>query len=174
MKDVYGQALAADTTFDLETELPYTGPPQAPPAKKAAHPATKPAPKPVAKTPPQGRPVAREPVPEPRPHRPRLPYDLQLGVAGHLVEALATTGTKAHKVPVGSVNIATYELSQAPLNEAQTLASFGTSDFRELAQHNHIAPTLISCGPLEHAGCSDGGPRCTAWKGGPRRGRRCA
>jgi hypothetical protein len=141
MKDVFGQKLAEDTSFEIETEPPFTGtkPPRPP---KPGKPAVR-----------HKAPVARAaaPVPDqPGPHRPELAYELQLGLAGSLVEATAATGIKSHKVPVGSVNIPTYQLSSGKLTEPQAMAWLGGTSLADFLERNHIPTALVTPGGAEN------------------------
>ncbi len=135
MRDIYGQKLEKDASFDLAVEAPLVKPalpptPAAPPAPTAA-----PAPPP----PPPPAPAASVDL---RPRRERLPYRLDLGLSGHVLEAGV-----AHKVPVGAVNIPTYASLTAPLNEGQT-AAWMLGRGGDFMSRNGLVPTWTST----HAG----------------------
>ncbi len=128
MRDIYGQKLERDASFELDVESPLTGGAPAPPTKPGA---TKPGPpnKPPPPQPPVKRPADARPVPNAaRPHRERLPYNLDLGLAGQILEA-----NGPHKIPIGAVNVPTYATLAAGLSDAQatayTLARGSTGEF---------------------------------------------
>lgn len=121
MRDVFGQKLERDASFELEVESPLTGGVAA-----AAKPGAKPAPPSAPKF--AKRPGAK-PLPDvTRPHRERLPYSLDLALAGRVLEA-----NVPHKVPISSVNMPTYASLAAGLTDDQAtaflLASENTADF---------------------------------------------
>ncbi len=137
MRDIYGQKLDKDTTFDLAVEAPLAKGPGAP---------TEPAPAgssspPASAAPPRFKPVKPAPgsIADVRPRRERLPYHLDLGLVGSVLEA--NLGAGGHKVPVGSVNIPTYAALATSLSDAQatawTLTKGDTSDF--LARNNLVS-----------------------------------
>lgn len=125
MKDVYGQRLEKDASFDLVVEAPLTKPPAgaAPAARGAAAPPPRPA-----------------PAPGDRPRRERLPYQLDLGLVGQVLEAAGS-----YKVPVGAINIPSYTSIVAPLSDAQatawTVARGSTADF---VSRNGLASTWVT------------------------------
>lgn len=132
MTDLFGQKLARDQSFEIDTEAPFTG---RSPAVAAA----------------SARPAApnRSPDAPPAaagPRRASLKYELELGLTGHVVEALSSTGIKSHRVPVSSVNVATYELAAAALAEPQALAWLGGGATRDFLDRNHIVPDLVTPG----------------------------
>jgi hypothetical protein len=131
MKDVFGQALAKDTTFEIEVEAPFSG---GKGSKGAA---------PAPAAPPREEREEKEPVAN-VPHRAQLAYELRLGLAGSVVEALATSGTKSHKLPLASVNIPTYKLAASRLAEAQALAWLAGTNAADFLTKNHIEPEWIS------------------------------
>jgi hypothetical protein len=121
MRDIYGQKLEKDATFELVVEAPLVKPDGAAVAAAAAAPASS------AK--PKGRPIKGAPVAnDQRPRRERLPYQLDLGLVGQVLEAGG-----GHKIPVGAVNVPTYATLAASLTDAQAtswaLARGTTSDF---------------------------------------------
>ena len=145
MKDVFGQTLASDATFEIEGEAPFTGaPPAATPAKHAGRgkgaslPAAAPRPAPPRPTPAV---AAAEP---PVPHRAQLAYGLQLGLSGTVLEAIASSGIKSHKLPVGALNIPTYQISTGRVAEAQALAWLGGTDLGDFLARNHIATDFVT------------------------------
>jgi alpha-2-macroglobulin len=126
MKDVFGQKLDRDHSFDLAVEAPLVAPAPAPVAaapeeEEAERPRKRPAPK-----------------ADLRPRRERLPYQLDLGVRGQILEA-ATTG---RKIPIGSVNVPTYSKVATSLTEAQAMSFFLKSEpAAELVSRNGFAST---------------------------------
>jgi len=109
MKDVFGQRLERDQSFDLVVEAPLVAPAAAPaPAE----------PPPEEERPPKKKPAA--PVADLRPRRERLPYRLELGVTGAVLEAASAT----RKVPIGSVNVPSYAKVATSLTDAQAAAWF--------------------------------------------------
>jgi hypothetical protein len=133
MRDIYGQKLDKDASFDISVEAPLVKPP-VPPAPKPAPAASASAAPPPPPPPPQP-PVVNV---DPRPRRERLPYRLDLGLTGHVLEAGV-----AHRVPVGSVNIPTYASLAAPLNEGQATAwMLGRGD--DFLARNALVPTWTS------------------------------
>jgi alpha-2-macroglobulin len=126
MKDVFGQKLDRDQSFDLEVEAPLVAPPAAPVAaaeeeEEPARPKKRPAPK-----------------ADLRPRRERLPYQLDLGLRGQILEAAST----ARKIPVGSVNVPTYSKVATSLTEAQATSFFlKTEPAAELVSRNGFAST---------------------------------
>jgi hypothetical protein len=124
MRDIYGQKLEADASFELIVEAPLARPAgvEAPPAAAASGSA---APHVKAPPPPKSKFVAAN---DPRPRRERLPYQLDLGLVGQVLEAGG-----GHKIPVGAVNVPTYATLATGLTDAQatswTLARGTTADF---------------------------------------------
>jgi len=108
MKDIYGQKLAKDAHFDIDVEAPLVKPPAV--AVVAPPPPNAPVQPPAPHRPP-GSP------PDLRPRRERLPYRLDLGLVGQVLEAGGS-----HRIPVGSVNIPTYASIAAALSEDQATA----------------------------------------------------
>ncbi|MBN2194870.1 MAG: hypothetical protein JW751_18785 [Polyangiaceae bacterium] len=144
MTDVFGQRLADEVSVSLTVEEPYVAP------------AVKPAPWPPAQVAP------RHPPPstasggnDAAPRRPMLKYDLELGVRGHVIEALAGAGGAAgpapHRIPVGAVNVPTYGLYAAVLPELSTVRWLG------LARGGEGEPT----GPWSYAWITPGAPKNT-------------
>jgi uncharacterized protein YfaS (alpha-2-macroglobulin family) len=111
LRDVFGQTLDHDISFDVDTEAPWVE-------------GGKPVDGRAAGSPPSGESEhTYEPAADPAvPHRARLDYRVDLGVTGHVVEALENTGVKRHRVPVGAVNIPTYGLFEQRLGEDDALA----------------------------------------------------
>jgi len=130
MKDVHGQRLEKDASFDLVVESPLTRP--APGIAAAAAAAAAHAPRVEKATPPAAD--------DDRPRRERLPYRLDVGLVGQVLEA-----TGSHKVPVGAINVPTYTSLAAPLNDAQatawTLSRGNTADF---VTRNGFASTWVT------------------------------
>lgn len=121
MRDIYGQKLSMDASFELVVEAPLVAPAGAPPPTAPAASSGKPAPQ---------KPTHRPNVAanDTRPRRERLPYQLDLGLAGDVLEA-----GNVHKIPVGIVNVPTYATLATGLSDAQatswTLARGNTADF---------------------------------------------
>ncbi len=117
MRDVFGQKLERDATFDLEVEAPLTGGAPAPP-KAEGKPGAKPGAKPAPPAPPPAvakRAPGARPAPDAtRPHRERLPYSLELALTGQVLEA-----NVPHRVPISSVNMPTYASLAAGLTDDQ-------------------------------------------------------
>lgn len=111
LRDVYGQTLGRDTSFDVVIEAPLTmsRAPNAPAAEAVPR-------------------VPLSAYDDSRPRRERLPYQLDLGLSGTVLEAHG-----GHRVPVGAINVPTYATVAAPLTDAQavswTLARGTTADF---------------------------------------------
>jgi uncharacterized protein YfaS (alpha-2-macroglobulin family) len=116
MRDIYGQKLEKDVSFDIVVEAPLVRAPAAPIAQQPQPPID-----------PEPR-VANPTYIDSRPRRERLPYLLDLGLTGQVLEAIGS-----HKIPVGAVNVPTYATLAAPLTEAQAtswmLARGTTTDF---------------------------------------------
>lgn len=116
MRDIYGQKLEKDASFDLVVESPLVKPEG---VVADADPTT-------AKP---GRPPKKiASGADGRPRREHLRYLLDLGLTGQVLEAGV-----AHKVPVGTVNVPTFATLATSLTEAQatswTLARGTTPDF---------------------------------------------
>lgn len=127
MKDVYGQRLEKDATFELDVESPLVAPPPVAVAA-AAEPEETERPK------PKRPPVAGDT----RPRRERLPYKLELGLAGQVLEANAP----GRKIPVGSINVPTYSKVATGLSDAQAtswMLARGTTP--EFVSRNGFAST---------------------------------
>jgi alpha-2-macroglobulin len=123
MRDIYGQKLAADARFMLDVEAPLVKPPVvAPPVS----------PEPPANAAPRPPPAAPGDV---RARRERLPYRLDLGIVGDVLEA-----NGPHRVPVGAINIPTYASLAAALNEDQATAWTVSRDTEFLAR-NALTPS---------------------------------
>ncbi|HRG94749.1 MAG TPA: MG2 domain-containing protein [Polyangiaceae bacterium] len=141
MRDVFGQKLERDATFDLEVESPLTGGAPAP-----AKPDGKPGGKPGAKPTPPPRPAfAKRPDARPlpdatRPHRERLPYSLELALTGHVLEA-----NVPHRVPISSVNMPTYASLAAGLTDDQATSYLLANDSAaQFVERNGLTATWRS------------------------------
>jgi hypothetical protein len=113
LRDTFGQRLARDVAFDVDIESPFAQP-QAQ-AQAAA----------------EGEPTPTEPPPEPgdpRPRRPRLDYELRFGVQGSLVEATSSPLGAGHVLSIASVNMPTYGLAAAALQEQEALRWLSRAD----------------------------------------------
>ncbi|HEY1955984.1 MAG TPA: MG2 domain-containing protein [Polyangiaceae bacterium] len=107
MTDVYGQRLAKDLVFDVDTEPPFSH--QVAPAPR-----------------PEPRTDTTEPPPESVASRPIPPFEVGFGLSGYVLEA----ATRTHAVPVGLVNVPTYGLITRKLDPRETkqwLAGIATS-----------------------------------------------
>ena len=122
MRDIYGQKLEKDATFELIVEAPLVRPAGVEPPPPAAAAAS-------AKPPPPAK-TRIATANDARPRRERLPYQLDLGLVGQVLEA---GGGGGHKIPVGLVNVPTYATLATGLSDAQatswTLARGTTADF---------------------------------------------
>ncbi len=134
MKDVYGQKLEKDVSFEVDVESPLVRAPGAAVASASAAPSARPAPPPPVKPPVAAAPA----VVDPRPRRERLPYRLDLGLAGQVLEA--ALGPQGHKVPVGAVNIPTYSTVTAALTDAQA-ATWTLARGADFVTRNGLAAT---------------------------------
>jgi alpha-2-macroglobulin len=124
MKDVFGQKLDRDQSFDLVVEAPLVAPTAPPPEEEA-----EPEPRPKKRPPPKA---------DLRPRRERLPYELDVGLRGQILEA-ASTG---RKIPIGSVNVPTYSKVATSLTEAQATSFFLKNEAPgELVSRNGFAST---------------------------------
>lgn len=103
MRDVYGQKLDKDASFDLVVEAPLAQPAHAPGAAPSATPEPRKPPRPIAD--------------DTRPRRERLPYRLELGLVGQVLEARG-----GHKIPVGAINVPTYATLATSLTDAQAVS----------------------------------------------------
>ncbi|WP_394824566.1 MG2 domain-containing protein [Pendulispora albinea] len=132
LRDVFGQKLAKDIAFDVDTEAPFTV------AGKRFDPksvvtgsalATNVAEADPGDTGETGESVRaadearlRAEAADPRPKRPMLSYAVDLGLRGHVVEALAKQGIKGHKIPIGALNVPTYGMSASKMREQDAIA----------------------------------------------------
>lgn len=136
MKDVFGQKLEKDVSFDLDVEAALVAPPALPAGPVAAAPEPTPKPRKPNAPPPS----------DTRPRRERLSYRLDVGLTGQTLEANVSGG---HKIPVGAINVPTYSSVAAPLNEAQAtswlLARGSTTDY--LARNNLTASWFTNRAP---------------------------
>jgi uncharacterized protein YfaS (alpha-2-macroglobulin family) len=103
MHDVFGQVLANDVSVDVDIEAAYARPAHAP-----AH-------APGVSAPPAPAPD------DPRPARPVLDYQAEFGVRGQLLEAHAAPAGTGHRLPIGIVNLPTYGLAAAALQQEEAL-----------------------------------------------------
>jgi uncharacterized protein YfaS (alpha-2-macroglobulin family) len=141
MKDVYGQTLARNATFEVDVESPLVAPRAPKPEPKAEEPAASEANN--DDTPPKRVAPPKPPPADVRPRRERLPYELDLGLVGHVLEAGGTSS--GHRVPVGTVNIPTYASLAVPLNEAQaTEWEVDRGDRAGFFARNDLTPTWTS------------------------------
>jgi hypothetical protein len=104
MRDVFGQKLAKDVSFDVDIEAPFAA---------SAHK--------VATTAPPVAPEPQEPEDDSRGRRPVLTYQAAFGIQGDLLEASAAPPGTGHALPIGVVNLPTYGLSATALREADAL-----------------------------------------------------
>src|SRR6185503_8005619 len=96
MTDVYGQRLAKDVVFDVDTEPPFS------------HQAPQP-------TRPQPSTDQSEPPPENVASRAIPPFEVGFGLSGYVLEAGGP-----HAIPVGLVNVPTYGLVTRKLDARET------------------------------------------------------
>ncbi len=112
LRDVFGQTLGKEVRFDVAIEEPFL----VPDPKKANSPQ-----QPLASAGPA-------PAPD-QPRRPKLHYALEFGVTGQVFEALAgrdgAQGPLEHRVPIGSINLASYGLRSWANNELSTVYWLG-------------------------------------------------
>ncbi len=97
MTDVYGQRLAKDVVFDVDTEPPFS--------HQAAPRVTHPAPQNEGEPPPET--VASRAIP---------PFEVGFGIDGYVFEA----GLHSHAIPVGLVNVPTFGLVTRKLDSRET------------------------------------------------------
>jgi len=129
MRDVFGQRLADDVSFDIDTEAPFmstdgkvidpklaAGPN---PSAASVSSETQASSEDEAAAASDAEAAAKN---DKRPRRPLLSYDLTLGVRGHVVEAVPKDGKRAHVVPIGSLNLPTYGLFAQKMRPEDALA----------------------------------------------------
>jgi alpha-2-macroglobulin len=102
LTDIFGQRLGSDVKVEFAIEAPYVLPAKAAPKPKSTD---------ARKRFDSVRGASDEPPPD-VPRRQRLFQDLEVGLQGQVLEALAgvggAEGPAKHRIPVGSVNIPTY------------------------------------------------------------------
>jgi len=112
LTDLYGQRLAKDVSVALAVEDPYVKPAGGVPVL-----VTRCDPNCVSGEGEDGSQTIDTNVPR----RPRLNYDLSVGVRGNILEALngpaGAAGPSAHKLPISAVNVPTYGLNTRALSE---------------------------------------------------------
>jgi uncharacterized protein YfaS (alpha-2-macroglobulin family) len=105
MHDVFGQVLAKDVSVEVDIEAAYARPAHAP-----------------AHAPGGSAPAPAPPPPnDSRPTRPVLDYQAEIGVRGQLLEARAAPRGAGHRLPIGIVNLPTYGLAAAALQQEEAL-----------------------------------------------------
>jgi alpha-2-macroglobulin len=109
MQDVYGQRLAKDVAFDVAIEASFEKP-----ARAAASSGN------VGPPPPSAD--------DPRPRRPVVDYEATFGVRGNLLEASTAPGAKRRDLPISVVNVPTYGLAAAALQEQDALRWLAKTD----------------------------------------------
>lgn len=114
MTDVFGHKLAKDVSVELQVEEPYTKPNGQPVV--------------VAQSENTEQPAYESGGDESQasdaglPKRPRLRYDLELGITGHILEATASAPKPpTQKLPVSAINVPTYGLHTDALPEWSTI-----------------------------------------------------
>ena len=119
MPDIFGQKLAKDISVDVAVEEPYVA--QGGLAAK---------PKPAPESSDEEPSTSEEPNDDSnstKKRRAKLKYDLEVGIRGHILEALkgpgGTGGPSSYKIPVSSINVPTYGLYTARLPELSTVRS---------------------------------------------------
>ncbi len=110
LRDVFGQELAKDVTFDVDIEAPF--------ATAAA----------IAKSSPPDTPPQPPPPADPSPRRPVLDYQAEFGIRGSLLETRAPASAPARRMPIGIVNLPTYGLAAAALREQEALRWLAKAD----------------------------------------------
>lgn len=123
MTDLYGQKLAKNVSVSLAVEEPYTKPGATPgPAsnRTAAN----------CDASDNGDDSQSSTGTEPR--RPRLSYDLAVGVRGNILEALGgpggNAGNNAHHLPISAVNVPSYGLYTKALSEWSLVREVGKTN----------------------------------------------
>lgn len=109
MTDVFGQKLEKDVSFELLVEEPFSKAVATAPSQASSE-------EPESESAEDGDPNA--------PRRPKLKYDLELGIRGHIVEAqaFAPGSNKAlPKIPISAINVPTYGLTTTKLTEWSTI-----------------------------------------------------
>ncbi len=148
MKDVFGQTLAKNAVFEVDVESPLVKPPS-PRAEPKPEDAGAPQAASEDDTPPKRVAPPKPPPADVRPRRERLPYELDLGLTGHVLEAGGTN--TGHRVPVGTVNIPTYASLAVPLNEAQaTEWEVDRGSSADFFARNSLTPNWISTHTAEN------------------------
>lgn len=111
MTDVFGQKLTKDVSVDLLVEEPYVSL-SGLPVPQVEH-ESEPYDSDVESTAPSASNA---------PKRPRLRYDLELGVTGHILEATGSAKSPlTQKLPVSAINVPTYGLHSNTLPEWSTI-----------------------------------------------------
>jgi uncharacterized protein YfaS (alpha-2-macroglobulin family) len=112
MTDAFGQKLERDVSVELAVEEPYRVPDgNAAVASQATPPSYQTS---------DGEAVTDAAATTPR--RPRLKYELELGLRGHVVESsLASSTAGSGKIPVSAINVPTYGLHTQKLPEIGTI-----------------------------------------------------
>ena len=135
MTDLFGQKLAKDISVDLVVEEPYVV--QAAQAHKR-------------KNPPESNSEesyssedTNDDSNSKAKRRPRLKFDLEVGVKGHILEALGgpggSGGPSAYKIPISAVNMPTYGLYTAALPELSTVRRVSVE-----SENNDPVPTDLA------------------------------
>jgi uncharacterized protein YfaS (alpha-2-macroglobulin family) len=123
MMDLFGQRLAKDIGVDLAVEEPYVAPrgQVATTAKRTDSTGDD----------TDSNQETNENQNDSAPRRPRLKYDLEVGIRGHILEALngpgGTAGKSAYKIPISAVNVPTYGLYTAALPELSIVRRLGAA-----------------------------------------------
>ena len=128
MTDLFGQKLAKDISVDLAIEEPYVT--AAATAAKIQHPR--------ATNDDESGEQSDGTLNGTVKRRPRLKFDLEVGIRGHILEALSgpggSAGPSAYKIPVSAVNVPTYGLYTTALPELSLI--------RRLAESENEAVTI--------------------------------
>ena len=144
MTDLYGQKLAKDVTVELATEDPFV------PVSTAAKGKARPQPKAASDTEEESSSESSESATAGAvKRRPILKYDLEIGVRGHILEALSgpggVAGPSAHKIPVSAVNVPTYRLYSTVLPESSLVRQLEEAVAEpDDARWNWISPAVPS------------------------------
>lgn len=140
LTDTFGQRLGTAVKVELAVEAPYVLPSGAQPKPKSD----------ARKLRDRSADYGDQPPPD-VPRRPNLFQDLEFGVRGEVLEALAgvggADGPAQHKIPVGSVNVPTYGVRTWASSELSTMHWLG-----------HSTPTEHWVDPPAWSWLTPGGP----------------
>ena len=139
MRDILGQKLPADSSFDFVVEAPFVTPTGVKPMPKGSAPDPEATASETNGDDAQEEPT-RSPVANPhhpRPRRERLPYRLDIGLVGQVLEASARPRLD---VPIGAINVPTYATVASALSDAQAVAwTLNRGSTSEFIERNNLA-----------------------------------